>query len=52
MLRAIAAGVESEEHVAGRRGLGGDDVQGYLSGHPAPAEHTDKLLAEGLRLAA
>ena len=51
-LRAIAEGVETEEQLACLRELGCDDVQGYLIGHPAPAEHTAKLLAEGLRLAA
>lgn len=44
-LRVVAEGVESDEQLQLLRGFGCDEVQGYLLGHPVPAQllHDDFL---------
>ena len=43
-LKVIAEGVETEEQLAFLRGLGCDEVQGYLFSRPVPAEKFAELL--------
>ncbi len=53
-MRVVAEGIESQEQFAGLRGLGADDMQGYLLSRPLPADDFERFVcAKGtLRLAA
>jgi diguanylate cyclase (GGDEF)-like protein/PAS domain S-box-containing protein len=51
-LVVVAEGVETESHLAFLRGLGCDQMQGYLFSRPLPADEMAKLLVEGRRMAA
>jgi diguanylate cyclase (GGDEF)-like protein/PAS domain S-box-containing protein len=44
-LRVVAEGVETEDHARLLRGLGCDELQGYLFGRPIPPEEVPALLA-------
>lgn len=49
-MKVIAEGVEHSQHLEFLRGLGCDQMQGYLFSRPLPAEEMGKLLTEGRRL--
>ncbi|MBI4967741.1 MAG: EAL domain-containing protein [Rhodospirillales bacterium] len=49
-LVVVAEGVETESHLRFLRGLGCDQMQGYLFSKPLPADEMAKLLIEGRRL--
>ncbi|MEW5729420.1 MAG: EAL domain-containing protein [Pseudomonadota bacterium] len=49
-LKVVAEGVEHHEHLEFLRGLGCDQMQGYLFSRPLPAVEMGKLLADGRRL--
>ncbi len=43
-LKVVAEGVESEEQIAFLRSAGCDEIQGYISGRPMPADEFRKLI--------
>ena len=49
-LKVVAEGVERQEHLDFLRGLGCDQIQGYIFSRPLPAAAMRDLLARGSRL--
>lgn len=48
--KVVAEGVEEECQLAFLRGLGCDQIQGYLFSRPVPAEDFERMVRDGVRL--